>query len=231
MEISFPVIIINFKTYPEATGEKAIELAEIIKNVRESENVEILAAVQSSDIYRVKKNVNLPVLAQHIDPVKPGRNTGFFTVLAAKKAGAIGTIINHSEHPLNLKEIRFLISECRKEELLSCVCAGTLEECLSLTAFKPDIIAYEPPELISGPSSVSKSKPATLKKSVKIIKNVNRLIHVVCGAGIKSQEDVEEAIKLGAEGVLISSGVVKAKNPKKALQDLVEGLKKGLKRV
>jgi len=45
---------------------------------------------------------------------------------------------------------------------------------------------------------------------------------VLCGAGITKGEDVESAIKLGAEGVLVASGVVKAKDQKAALHDLAQ---------
>ena len=37
-------------------------------------------------------------------------------------------------------------------------------------------------------------------------------------------EDVKKALKLGAKGVLVSSAVAKAKNPEKALRELVKGL-------
>jgi len=44
---------------------------------------------------------------------------------------------------------------------------------------------------------------------------------VLCGAGVKTGKDVKRALELGAVGVLLASGVVKSKDPKKALQDLV----------
>src|SRR6266545_4153994 len=38
-------------------------------------------------------------------------------------------------------------------------------------------------------------------------------------------EDVAKALDLGTSGVLLSSGIVKAKDPEKALRDLVKGLR------
>jgi len=35
---------------------------------------------------------------------------------------------------------------------------------------------------------------------------------ILCGAGIVSGDDVRMAVKLGVDGLLVSSGVVKAKN-------------------
>jgi len=47
---------------------------------------------------------------------------------------------------------------------------------------------------------------------------------VLCGVGVTNGVDVKAAIELGADGVLLASGVVKAKDPRGALLDLVTGL-------
>jgi len=49
-------------------------------------------------------------------------------------------------------------------------------------------------------------------------------VKVLCGAGITNGEDVRAALKLGAEGVLVASGVVKAEDQYKALLDLARGI-------
>jgi triosephosphate isomerase len=48
-------------------------------------------------------------------------------------------------------------------------------------------------------------------------------IPVLCGAGVKNGEDVRKAKELGAKGILVASGVVKAENPEEAIRDLLEG--------
>ena len=58
--------------------------------------------------------------------------------------------------------------------------------------------------------------------TVSLVKKVNNAITVLCGAGISKGEDVEAALKLGTEGVLIASGVVRAKDQRTALMDLVK---------
>jgi triosephosphate isomerase len=45
----------------------------------------------------------------------------------------------------------------------------------------------------------------------------------LCGAGITSGDDIAAALKLGTQGVLLASGVVKAKNPLDVLMDLAKG--------
>ena len=49
-------------------------------------------------------------------------------------------------------------------------------------------------------------------------------IPVLCGAGVKTREDVFKAISLGARGILLASGVTKAKDPRAVLLDLVKDL-------
>jgi triosephosphate isomerase len=54
---------------------------------------------------------------------------------------------------------------------------------------------------------------------------MNPRVTVLCGAGVKTRKDVARALELGTSGVLLASGVVKAKDPEKALRDLVKGLR------
>jgi triosephosphate isomerase len=56
--------------------------------------------------------------------------------------------------------------------------------------------------------------------SVKEVKEKHG-IRLLVGAGIKTREDVVKALELGADGILIASGVDLAKNHEKALKDLL----------
>ena len=93
-----------------------------------------------------------------------------------------------------------------------------------MAAFSPDFIAVEPPELIGGDISVTSANPRIVSDTVDTVKSVDPKVKVLCGAGVKTGEDVRKAIELGAEGVLLASGVVKSNDPKKTLMDLVSGL-------
>ena len=53
------------------------------------------------------------------------------------------------------------------------------------------------------------------------IHKINNNIPVLCGAGISTGEDMKAALELGAEGVLLASGIIKADDQKQALIDLV----------
>jgi triosephosphate isomerase len=59
---------------------------------------------------------------------------------------------------------------------------------------------------------------------VRAIQTVGKDVGVLCGAGVKNGRDVAKAVELGAVGVLLASGVVKAKDKRAVLMDLVSGL-------
>ncbi|DAC31473.1 MAG TPA: triose-phosphate isomerase, partial [Candidatus Poseidoniaceae archaeon] len=59
---------------------------------------------------------------------------------------------------------------------------------------------------------------------VAVVKATNASVRVLCGAGVKNGEDVATAISLGAEGVLLASGVTKATDVALVLADLVSKL-------
>ncbi len=100
MKLRTPIIIVNFKTYLEATGQRAVELAKSAEKASKETGAFIVVAPQLVDIARVAEAVEIPVFAQHIDPIKPGNNTGHVLVESVKEAGAVGTLINHSERQL-----------------------------------------------------------------------------------------------------------------------------------
>lgn len=217
-----PLIIVNFKTYKESIGKNALKLAQICEKVSLDTNSNIAVAVQAADIYRIAQCVEIPVLAQHIDNVDYGQFTGHVLAEAVKEAGAIGTLLNHSEHRLSLDIIKNIIN--RNKNILEIIaCAPTSEISAEIAKFKPSFIAIEPPALIGGNVSVSTAQPELITNTVKKVKAVAD-IPVLCGAGVKNKEDVKIAMQLGAKGILLASGVTKAQNPEKVLRYLVSGL-------
>jgi triosephosphate isomerase len=54
-----------------------------------------------------------------------------------------------------------------------------------------------------------------------MVKEVSRGdgVHVLCGAGVTTGDDVAAALRLGADGILVASGIVKAKDPEAVLKD------------
>ena len=215
------MIITNFKLYESATGEKAWELAKIHEEVARETGVDVQIAVQPIDLGLLTASIDIPVLAQHIDPVAFGSGTGHILPEGVKMAGGAGTLLNHSERRLKREVLEASIKRAKEVGLKVIVCAETPEEGASFLEFDPDFIAVEPPELIGGDISVSTAKPEIIEHAAKLIGGEKLLI----GAGIKSGQDVHIAVQLGAKGVLLASGITKAKNPREVLMDLASGLK------
>ena len=103
--IEYPLILVNLKTYMQSTGSNAIRLAEIAQNVSEETGVCIAIAPQLIDLKILSDSVEIPIFAQHIDPITYGKNTGHILPEAVKSAGASGTLISHSEYRLELEGI------------------------------------------------------------------------------------------------------------------------------
>jgi len=220
------MIIVNFKTYSEATGRKAVELAKSAEKVYHETNVSTGVAPQFVDIAAVAEAVEIPVFAQHVDPIKPGGFTGHVLADSVKEAGAVGTLINHSEKQLKLSEIDEIIKLTREKKLLSLVCANNPSISAAVATLKPDIIAIEPPELIGSGIPVSKAKPEVITGTIKLVREVNLEVTILCGAGISHGEDVAAAAKLGTQGVLVASGIVKAKDPYVILREFADAVKR-----
>lgn len=215
------MIWVNFKTYQAGTGKKALELAKICQEVEKESSVTIIPVVQTADIFRLT-NVGLQVWAQHIDDIEYGPNTGQALPEAVLAAGAQGTLLNHSENKLPVEIIGETIKRCQELGIKVLVCAESVEEGRAIAKFKPDFLAYEPPELIGGDVSVSLVKSEVVRDFVLGVGQ----IPVVIGAGIRSQPDIIKGLELGAKGFLVSSDVVLAQNPQEELEELVSGFEK-----
>ena len=217
-----PLIIVNFKTYLEATGERAVELAKQAEKASKETGVHIAVVPQFTDIRAVAQAVEIPVYAQHIDPIKPGSNTGQVLAEAVKEAGAVGTLVNHAERQIKLADIDAIIRLANEHDLISCMCTNNPATSASAAYLCPDIISIEPPELIGTGVAVSKAQPDAVTDTIKKVRRVNNEAVILCGAGISHGEDVAVALKLGTQGILVASAIVKAKNPYMLLREFAD---------
>lgn len=218
-----PLAIVNFKAYSSAIGSNAVKLAkDCEKAAKKCRGVTVTLAVSCCDIAAVAKAVKLPVLAQHVDSFEFGAHTGAVLAEAAKQAGAVGSLLNHSEKRIDLVTLKNSIEQLHKAKMIAVACANAPKAAIMIAGLNPDFIAIEPPELIGGNIAVSSAKPEIITETTENV----RKIPVLCGAGIKTQLDVEKAVKLGAKGILISSGITLAKNPAQELEWLLNGLKR-----
>jgi triosephosphate isomerase len=219
-----PTIVLNVKTYSEATGNEALDIAILMDKISKETGASMAISVQATDITLCAEKVSIPVWAEHIDPIKPGSHTGWTLPEAVKAAKAVGTLINHSEHRLKLADIDVCVTRAKELNLDHIVCSNNVSTSKAIAALSPDFVAVEPPELIGGDISVTTSDPGIVSNSVAAVQDVDKNVKVLCGAGVKNGKDVAKAIELGADGVLLASGIVKAKDKESVIRDLASGL-------
>ncbi len=223
-KLGHPVIIVNCKAYREVEGPKALDLARACEAVAAETGAHIAVCPPIVETAVVAGAVKIPVLAQNVDPHAPGSSTGWVTPAMVQACGCAGTLINHSEHKVPAKAVEECVELALGCNLVTVVCADNVSTAVTLAHCSPDYIAVEPPELIGGDISVTSANPRIVESTVEAVKEVNHAIRVLCGAGVKTGRDVAAALDLGADGVLLASGVVKAKDPQAVLRDLVSGL-------
>ncbi len=211
-----PTLIVNFKTYSEATGESALKLAKVCDRVSKVEDADIRIAVQSCDLRMIASEVDIPVYAQHVDAIEPGSHTGWVLAEAVEQAGADGTLLNHSEHTLGMDRLEETIDRVKSLGLDVVVCAKDADVGKSVSKFDPDFVAVEPPELIGGDVSVSSAKPELIERAADKVDG-----RLLVGAGVKDGDDVKKSLELGAVGILVASGVCKAGDVEEAVKGLV----------
>lgn len=221
-----PILVVNFKVYDTAIGRKALSVGKAAERVYKelSGSVQIIVAPPFTELRALAEALEIPVFAQHADPFELGARTGSIPPEAVKEAGARGFIANHSEKKLRLDEILFLVKKARALGLSTLVCAAEPEEAAAISILDPDMIAVEPPELIGTGIAVSRAKPEVVTRSVSIIRRYNSRVTVLTGAGISSAEDAEAAILLGTAGILVSSAVMKSKEPGEVMESMAKAM-------
>ncbi len=217
------MIFVNFKTYEQGSGHKALKLIKIIEELALSSPVQIVPVVQVIDAEMITMSTRLDVWMQHIDPVSYGSHTGWTLPEEAVRVGIKGVFLNHSEHKFeNFDELTKAVARCKEVDLKTLIFAGDMEELEKVVALKPNFVSYEPPELVgSVDTSVAESEPEVIAKASLIAKSA--VIPLIVGAGIKSAMDVKVSLDNGADGIAVASDIVKAEDPKKELADLIEG--------
>ena len=217
------MFIINCKNYDEISGNKIIKLAKIAQRISKKYKIPIAIAPPHHQIPLVTK-FNVIVLAQHLDDKKIGSTTGFMIPEIAKRSKINGSLINHSEHRISEKEIKNLIKRLKRLKLKTILCVKNVNESKKYAKLNPTFIAIEPPELIGTGRAISTEKPHLITKAVDSVKLAKNSTKLLCGAGIVSGKDVTRAKKLGSKGILVASGIVKAKNWEKNNRRIFKGI-------
>ncbi|MBI5127346.1 triose-phosphate isomerase [Candidatus Roizmanbacteria bacterium] len=214
------MIFLSLKTYKEATGDSVIKLLSSVKKVSLETGVPIIPVAQTVDLYRIRKELNLEIWAQHVDPIDPGRHMGFISPYSVKEFGASGVIINHAEHPVPEDVIKKTVEKSKEYGLKTLVLCQSIELAKQVEEWNPDYIGYEKGELIAGPVSMVEMEEKNIEYLAGALKKP-----LIVGAGIANGDHVKKAVKLGGKGVILASAFVKAENPEAKLRELAEGFK------
>lgn len=214
------MILINFKTYKETYGEKAIELAKIVKKVADKTGIRMIVVASALDAARIQKETGVEVWLQNVDEYSGGRATGWISMDQARALGIKGSLLNHSEHGKPKGTIQKIIKG-KPDDFEICLCIGSIGQIEKWgAAAGADYIMFEPPSLIA-----SKDKSIASEEPKMILHAVEKSLgtKIIAGAGIKSKSDVEISLKMGAVGVVSASDFVLSTDPEKELMELVEG--------
>lgn len=221
MKVNEKFFMFNPKSY--FFGTQLIELAKVADKAARIYDTKVIMTVPYPDIQAVSSNTeNIEIAAQHLDGILPGKGMGYSLPESLYNAGARYTILNHAEHPLTINELYKSILRSKELGIKVIVCANSVLESKAIATLNPDTILCEPDNLI-GKGTISDDDYVT--ETIKVIKNINKNISVMHGAGIRTPDDVKQLLKLGADAVGVTSGITSADNPDKILLEMIKVIK------
>lgn len=224
IQLKPPIFELGLKGY--LYGQEAVKLARQADRISAAYDVRIIYSPPYVDIPAVAAATeHLLVFAQHMDPVRPGRGLGAVLPESIKAAGAVGTLLNHAERPLQLSHIASTIERADDVGLATLVCADTPTQAAAIAQLGPNMILAEPPELIGTSDSVGSRIQSFIINSIKQVRNINPDIIVFNSAGIRTPQDVAQIIELGGHATGATSGVLLAPDPATMLEAMIAAMK------
>ena len=220
-KIHTPFFEIGVKNY--LYGDQVLKFAQAADEAAVKYDIDVLFLAPYVEIRRVAENTEkLMVFAPYMDLLRPGRGMADVLPEAVKAAGAKGVVLNHCERPMTLSNLRKSILRARELELLSFVCADTIEETRAVAQLHPDIINPEQTDKIGKGGQLDEQY---VRESIRAVKEIDADIVVEQAAGIKSGEDVYQCIYSGAEGVGASSGICSSPDPCQMAVEMIQSVR------
>ena len=166
------MIFVNYKTYPQGSGQNAVTLTKVLETVSLETQIKVIPVVQIIDAEMVVDSTRLEVWIQHIDPISYGAHTGWALPEEAVRIGIRGVFLNHSEHKFeDWEALVKAVSRCHEVDLKTLVFSGDLDELKKIVSLAPTFAAYEPPDLVGSTStSVAQAKPEVISQASVITK-------------------------------------------------------------
>lgn len=205
-------------------GERMLKLCLTLDEIAEKYDLDIIVTPQYADIRLIAQNTKrLHVYAQHMDSLTPGRGLGSVLPESVRDAGAVGVMLNHAEKKLTLDELEKTIKRADEVGLATIVCADSVEDVERIAKMSPNIIVAEPTELIG--TGVA-SDMSYVVDTIEAVRRINPEIMVLQGAGISTKDDVANVIRAGAQATGCTSGIMKAKVPEEAAEEMLSTLRR-----
>lgn len=212
------LFVINCKNYAEACTADGLErLARIAGDAGARHGIDVAVAPPQHMVGLLAARGAVPVLAQHVDDTDAGGTTGFVSADLLKRAGAAGSLVNHSEHRVDQGAIEGAVGRLRSLGMISVLCARDVGEARRFAGLDPDYVAVEPPELIGSGRAVSVERPELVSEAAAAVRDAGGRTRLLCGAGIVSGRDVAKAAELGSAGILVASGIIRADSWERAI--------------
>ena len=220
MGLRVPFFVINPKSY--LYGEELLDLAKYADEKAKEYDVDILFTAPFVELKTIADNTtHLTVTAQHMDGIPVGRGMGRIVGEMLYNAGVRATFLDHVEHRISKEELVASMNNCKELGILSVVCANGVEDAQNAARLGADIIICEPDDLVGTGQTSSDEYMVNTNKAVK---EANPNTQVLQAAGISTPDDVYRAIYLGADSTGGTSGIIKAEDPKKMIDDMLQSM-------
>ena len=219
-KINLPFFTVSPKSY--LVGENLLELALLTDKYAKEHEVTIFFSAPPTELNNIVQHTNhVIVTAQAADGSGLGRGMGRTLMEGLKELGVKATFLNHMENQLSLKELCQAISSAKKAGIITIVCANSTDEARAIAILDPDIVLCEPDDLVG----TGKTSPDSyIFETLNAVREVNKNILIMEGAGITCGDDVRRLIKLGAQGTGISSKLALTEHKEALLKDLFSAL-------
>jgi triosephosphate isomerase len=216
-----------FEVGPKAFlfGSDLLKLAKHADKLCDEYHVQIIFTPQYVDIpLLAQETCRILVFAQHMDAIEVGPGVGAVLPEALRAAGAAGVLLNHSEKPLSLANIKKVIARADDVGLATLVCANTMQDAASIAILHPNMVLSEPPELI-GAGRRTVEQIQKIQKINSMIWEIDPKILVLHGAGINDEQDVYNIIAAGAQGTGSTSGIFLSDDPCSSLTKMIRAVR------
>ena len=219
-----PFLFVNPKSY--LWGKASLALAKEVDRISRDYNMTIYFTCPYADIRMIAENTtDIIVTAQNMDPLKPGRGMGAVLPESLVEAGAKAVVLNHAENPKELSELHQSIVRAKELGLQTIVCADSMAEAKAAAVMGGQVILAEPTELIGTGQTADTSY---IESCVNGVREGSPDALVMIASGITTPEDCYVVVYNGADGTGSTSGIVKAEDPAKRVEEMVQAIQKAV---